>query len=164
MFLRKYADSDFPVLKSWVTDAKLLFLFAGGNWSYPLEFEQVRDYQLAHPLKQSYLLCDDEGHPVAFGELITGDVNSPRLGRLLVGGEENRGKGIGKILIQHLITESRKRNPEDFIHLFVFEENTPAIRCYENMGFKFVPQVVVPTPSPDGTMVPAILMTLFYEG
>ena len=163
MFLRKYADSDFPVLKSWVTDPQLLFMFAGGSWSFPLEFEQVRDYQLAHPLKQSYVLCDDQDLPVAFGELITGDANSPRLGRLLVGGEENRGKGIGKILIQHLIAESKKRNTENFIHLFVFEENTPAVRCYENMGFKFVPEVVVPMPSPEGTLVSAILMTLGFE-
>jgi RimJ/RimL family protein N-acetyltransferase len=163
MFLRKYTDSDFPTLKSWVTDPDLLFTFAGGSWSYPLTFEQVKTYQEAHPLKQSYILCNEKGTPIAFGELISGEANSPRLGRLLVGGEENRGKGIGKILIHKMIEESRKNNDQRFIHLFVFQDNFMAIRCYENMGFTFVPEVVVPMASPQGHAASALLMTLTFD-
>ena len=163
MFLRKFADSDFPLLKNWVTDPDLLFLFAGSNWSFPLNFEEVKAYQSAHPMKQSYMLCNNENDPVAFGELITGEANSPRLGRLLVGGQNNRGKGIGKILIQSMIEESRKLNDQKFIHLFVFEDNFHAIRCYENMGFKFNTDVILPIEKSDGTSVSALLMTLTFE-
>jgi RimJ/RimL family protein N-acetyltransferase len=163
MFLRKYTDSDFPILKSWVTDPDLLFIFAGRDWSYPLKFEEVKAYQLAHPTKQSYVLCSDEGLPVAFGELINSGPNAPRLGRLLVGGKENRGKGIGKILIQSMIDESRKLNNQKFIHLLVFKDNFSAIRCYQNIGFHFVPDTVLPITRPDGTVILALLMTLTFN-
>lgn len=163
MFLRRYIDSDFTYLKSWVTDADLLFLFAGSNWSYPLKFEEVKEYQLAHPFKQSYVLCNDQNIPIAFGELISNEQNSPRLGRLLVGGQENRGKGLGKILIKGMIEESRKLNDQNFIHLFVFKDNFTAIRCYQRMGFQFDPDIQLPIQMPEGTLTTALLMTLTFE-
>lgn len=163
MFLRKYTDSDFPILKSWVTDPDLLFLFAGSNWTFPLQFEEVKNYQRTYPFKQSYMLCNAKEEPIAFGELISGEPNAPRLGRLLVGEAKDRGKGIGKVLIQQMILESRKRNEENFIHLFVFEDNFPAIRCYTNMGFIFNHTVTVPISRPNRTVTTAVLMTLTFD-
>lgn len=163
MYLSKYTDEDFPILDKWVTSAELLFLFAGSNWTYPLTMEAIHDYQLANPEKQSYLLYNDENEAIAFGELISGGDHAPRLGRLLVGLENNRGKGYGKILIQQLIDESRKVNPQKFIHLFVLEDNYPARKCYENLGFQFDQGVNLPLLNADGVEFIAKRMTLFFE-
>lgn len=160
MFLRKYRDSDFPVLQSWVTDPDLLFRFAGGNWSFPLSFDEVKAYQDSHPNKQSYILCDDSEKPIAFAELITKEAHAPRLGRLLVGGSENRGKGIGTQLIHLMIEEFKKNYPEPFIHLFVFEDNVDAIRCYQRIGFRFENDIKLVIKAPNGADHNSLLMTL----
>ncbi|REA64157.1 hypothetical protein DSL64_00970 [Dyadobacter luteus] len=160
MFLRKYIDADFPALQSWVTDPDLLFRFASYNWAFPLSFDEVKAYQDSHPNKQSYILCDDSEKPLAFAELITKEAHAPRLGRLLVGGAENRGKGIGTQLINLTIEEFRKTNTEPYIHLFVFEDNVDAIRCYERIGFRFKENVTLVIKAPDGTEHNSLLMTL----
>ena len=46
---------------------------------------------------------------------------------------EARGKGVGKALLQRLITEARQKH--DAICLNVREENRAAIALYEKMGF-----------------------------
>ncbi|HEV7383157.1 MAG TPA: GNAT family N-acetyltransferase [Dyadobacter sp.] len=160
MFLRKYKDSDFPALQSWVTDPELLFRFAGDNWSFPLSLDEVKRYQDANTNKQSYILCDDSGIPVAFGELIIKEPHAPRLGRLLVGGSENRGKGIGTKLINLMIAESRRNNTDPFIKLFVFDDNVDAIRCYKRIGFKFDENVKLSISAPNGSLHQALLMVL----
>ncbi len=92
MFLRLYQESDFIFLQNWISDPELLFQFAGSDWSFPLQFEEIKKYQQANRNKQFYMLCNENEKPIACGELILGDAASPRLGRLLVGGAENRGK------------------------------------------------------------------------
>ena len=50
-----------------------------------------------------------------------------------------RGKGWGGIFVRELINETRRIFNPDNIDLFVLEDNAPAIRCYEKIGFWFVP-------------------------
>jgi RimJ/RimL family protein N-acetyltransferase len=134
--LRKYAPSDFHYLSSWVTDADLLFQFAGPDWSFPLTEEQLSSYQQKFLYKQFYIGLHND-IPFAFGEIIWNETVSPRLGRLLVGGETNRGKGLGQQFIQLLIEECKMLFNADAIHLFVLENNKQAIACYLKCGFVF---------------------------
>jgi len=47
----------------------------------------------------------------------------------------HRGKGINKLVLDHLFDWARRSNlPE--IHLTVYPDNAPAIRAYEKTGFK----------------------------
>lgn len=139
MHLRKYFSSDFELLDSWVTSAELLFQFAGTAWTYPLDENQIRNYQGNYPERQFFMGINEENNPFAFGEIIVGDVNSPRLGRLLIGESKSRGKGLGLSFVNLLIKECRQKIETDVIYLYVFPDNSSAIRCYEKAGFKFVP-------------------------
>lgn len=139
MYLRKYLSSDFEVLDSWITSAELLFQFAGTAWTFPLTGNQIHQYQVTFPERQFYVACDETDNPFAFGEIIVGDINSPRLGRLLIGESESRGKGLGLLFVNMLIEECRAKIDTDIIYLYVFHDNFQAIRCYEKAGFKFVP-------------------------
>ena len=135
MHLKKYTAEDFDLLQSWVTNAELLFKFAGTAWTFPLTDHQIFEYQTRHPERQFYMAIDDEEKAVAFGEIIVNDVNTPRLGRLLVGEATSRGKGLGVKFVDLLIQECNQRLNPDIIYLYVFEDNYQAIRCYEKYGF-----------------------------
>ena len=159
MFLKKYNDTDFEILNNWVTDPDTLFLFSGSAWQYPLSFDQLKKFYLSNPLRHPYLAFSDDNIPIAFGEIITGDDHSPRLGRLLIGNTENRGKGLGKQFIQLLIEESKKLFNPDLMYLFVLEDNFSAIRCYEKIGFIFDSEIRI-TESYNGVQKSILLMTL----
>jgi len=135
MHLKKYTNEDFDLLESWITDAELLFQFAGTAWKFPMTLRQMMDYQSQFPERQFYLAYDAQNEPFAFGEIITNDKNTPRLGRLLIGKQDSRGKGLGVKFIQLLIEECNQRLAPDIIYLYVFENNHPAVRCYEKAGF-----------------------------
>ena len=135
MHLKKYSTEDFDVLESWITDAGLLFQFAGTAWKFPFTRQQMSDYQIRFPERQFYMAYNEDSKPFAFGEIIVDDANTPRLGRLLIGQENSRGKGLGVKFIDLLIQECNQRLSPDIIYLYVFEDNLPAIRCYEKAGF-----------------------------
>lgn len=50
---------------------------------------------------------------------------------------EARKQGIATIMVEHLLEEGRKRGVSDFM-LEVRKSNAPAIRLYENVGFKTI--------------------------
>lgn len=136
--IRKYTDMDFPILERWITDADILFRFAGTEWIFPFTQEQMQAHIEKHPggNRQFYLGLHDNGEPYAFGQIISGDANSPRLGRILVGEPEQRGKGLGQRFISELIEETRSLYPDEpSIYLYVFEDNLQGIGCYSKLGF-----------------------------
>ncbi|MDQ6480241.1 GNAT family protein [Dyadobacter sp. LHD-138] len=137
MRLQNYSQDHFDLLNSWVTDADLLFQFAGTAWTFPLTPQQITNYQLSFPKRRFYMAFDDQDEAFAFGEIIVDDINTPRLGRLLVGKQSSRGQGLGLKFVNLLIDECKRTFSPDLIYLYVFENNLPAIRCYEKAGFVF---------------------------
>ncbi len=135
--LKPYENADFHLLQKWITDADLMFQFAGTTWQFPLTQEALDAFAMANPNRFAYIGLDDENEPYAYGEFITGGENTPRLGRLLVGESNKRGKGFGQKFIAELIDECVKLTATKEIFLFVFESNIPAIKCYEKLGFRF---------------------------
>lgn len=134
--LRKYTEADFELLSNWITDAEIQFRFSGPDWQYPLTREVLDEYMASHPQRQFYISSLESDEPYAFGEIINGDANSPRLGRLLVK-EGHRGKGLGQLFVKELLVECiRVLQPKE-IYLYVFENNIAGIRCYEKCGFEF---------------------------
>lgn len=135
--IRKYHADDFPWLEKWVTDAKILFTFAGPSWTFPLSRQQLIQHQQEFPGKQLYVGLDENNEPMAIGEIITNEAHSPRLGRLLIGDPAKRGLGLGKKFILELIDTMIQLHQPDEICLFVLVENTSAIRTYYKIGFRF---------------------------
>ena len=139
MHLRKYQPSDFALLAQWVTSPTLLFQFAGTDFIYPLTQEQLDHYQATYPDRLFCVACLPNNEPFAFGEIIPQDNNIPRLGRLLVGDTTRRGKGLGAIFVQLLVDKCVQRFRCQYVELYVLRDNAPAIRCYEKVGFRHVP-------------------------
>ncbi len=135
--LKKYQHSDFDLLESWVTDEDILFQFAGSDFSYPITKTQLIGYQVKYPGRFFYIGYTEEGVAFAFGEIITMESPWPRLGRILIGNPSERGKGLGKYFVSMLIGECKKEFNPSLIDLFVWDQNIPAIKCYEKLGFKF---------------------------
>ncbi len=137
--LRPYSDDQFRLLASWITDPYILFQSSGTYFSYPLTRGQIEDYLIRFPERRFYFGYDREQEPYAFGEIIPKPGHPPRLGRLLIGEPERRGKGLGGIFVRELVAEIRHTLNPGAVDLFVLENNAPAIRCYEKVGFRFLP-------------------------
>lgn len=138
--LKPYDSSDFRLLESWVTDAELLLQFSGTDFSYPLTEQQIQDYKNTYPDRQLYIGYTLEKLPFAFGEIIPQESGTPRLARILVGEPSLRGQRLGRYFIELLVEESKRLFKTDTVELFTWEKNYAAIRCYESVGFKFLPE------------------------
>jgi len=138
--LQPYNNAHFHVLDSWVTDGDLLLQFSGTDFSYPLTEKQLADYQVLHPDRRFYIGYTSDRVPFAFGEIIPQENGYPRLARILVGEAALRGQGLGRHFIKLLLAEAMKRYQTNTVELFTWEKNYAAIKCYESVGFKFLPE------------------------
>lgn len=68
-----------------------------------------------------------------------------------------RGQGLGPRLVAALCRDAQVNAPDAGIYLWVFEQNTPARRFYEQLGGECAELVVMA--APDGTMLAQWRMT-----
>ena len=73
------------------------------------------------------------GH-ISLGKI---DLNnrSARIGKVLVGNQNTRGKGVGQQMILSILEIAFEQMGLHRVSLGVFDFNAPAIRCYEKAGF-----------------------------
>ncbi|POY38301.1 hypothetical protein C3K47_02570 [Solitalea longa] len=135
--LKPFTDTDFGLLKSWITDEEILFQFAGTEFSFPITKYQLKQYINKNPDRRFYMGCFDDGSAFAFGEIIPQQNDTYRLGRLLVGDPQTRGQGLGYRFVCELVGECKKVFKAKGIDLYVWKENTAAIKCYQKAGFMF---------------------------
>ncbi len=90
---------------------------------------------------EAFLLRDDAGLPVAYGELWLDDEEAEvELARLLVA-PDRRGTGVGRALVRALSARAHETHPElPTVVLRVRPENEQATRCYSAAGFAAVPE------------------------
>ncbi|MBW8242958.1 GNAT family N-acetyltransferase [Muricauda oceani] len=90
--------------------------------------------------KQCRLVAESDGEILGWAAL------SPVSSRCVYGGvgevsvyisDKSRGKGIGKLLMQHLIEESEKAGLWT-IQSGIFPENTASIKLHEKAGFRYI--------------------------
>lgn len=139
MTITAYSSAYFSFLSRWTTDANLLFQFAGTEFSYPITEKQIEDYQHKNLERNFYIGLNEGNEAVAFGEIIPQENQIPRIGRLLVGNPEERGKGYGTAFIHLLLAQCKVQFQTDSVELFVLKDNFPAINCYQKIGFRFLP-------------------------
>ncbi|WP_304062678.1 GNAT family N-acetyltransferase [Pedobacter glucosidilyticus] len=138
MKLIAFEEQHIPILINWIKDEDTLLKFAGIAFQYPLTAAQMESYIEKYPERLIYLVIDDEHQPVAYGEVIPQEDHSARLGHLLIGESQQRGKGLGKQLISLLIEKAKQELNINRIDLYLLSNNDVAAKCYLNFGFKFI--------------------------
>jgi len=140
--LRFFERSDFQQLISWIKTPDFLLQWGGPNFSFPLTEQQLENYLKDANTDNSrvmiYSAIDKETGDVV-GHISLGNIDrknkSARVGKVLVGDKNVRGKGIGERLMKEILKVAFDEFKLHRVSLGVFDFNAPAISCYEKAGF-----------------------------
>ena len=143
--IEPFSEKHFDLIIEWVDSEALMMQYSGPDFDYPWSQEVLSQY-LNEVHDRERFIFSHENEPRGYGEILHNGEFQPRLGRLLIGGEENRGKGYGQLLIQDLIAYLQESKPGKPIYLYVYTDNYGAIRAYEKAGFKKVQPAPIPLP------------------
>jgi RimJ/RimL family protein N-acetyltransferase len=139
--LRSFGEGDFAQLIAQVPDAPFLLQWSGPEWTFPLDFRQLRELQAktrgrAPSFKVYKAVAPVTGRTVGHIQLMDIDyrTGSCVLGRVLIFLEE-RGKGLGEPLVRAVLDQAFAELGLNQISLLVFAFNQPAVRTYARVGF-----------------------------
>ena len=141
--LEYFSKEDFQQLIDWVPDASFALQWSGPTFTYPLTKEQLEVYiegaNQPEALKYIFKVIDNGTNEVV-GHVSLGKVDrnnySARVGKVLVGAADNRGKGYGAQIIYAALTFAFEKLKLHKVTLGVFDFNVSAIKCYEAAGFR----------------------------
>ena len=140
--LRKFEETDIVRLTGWVPDARFLRQWAGHQYQYPMNraqllksIDRTRSERPAHFMFTAFR--QDDGTAVGHIELMRVDYGngSARLGRVLIGRDEDRGRGLGSAMVAEALNYSFNILGLMEIKLEVFSCNKPAMACFIKNGF-----------------------------
>ena len=141
--LAYFSQNDFQQLTDWIPNAAFTLQWGGPAFTYPLTAEQLENYISGanEPNASTYVFkVMDELTDEVIGHVSLGNVDrknrSARIGKVLVGSTNSRGKGYGTHLMNAILTFAFKELKLQKVTLVVFDFNTSAIKCYEKVGFK----------------------------
>lgn len=141
--LKYFERSDFEQLIKWIDSPALLLQWGGSSFDYPLTHAQLEKYieKANHENAEAlvYKVVDHEtgetiGH-ISLGKIDRKN-NSARVGKVLVGDANQRGKGIGQQMLKEILKVAFDDLQLHRVSLGVFDFNKSAIACYEKVGFK----------------------------
>ncbi|GHH98771.1 GNAT family N-acetyltransferase [Neobacillus kokaensis] len=140
--LKFFDRSDFQQLIGWIDSPQFLLQWSGPAFEYPLTESQLEKYienansENAEAL--IYKVIESETGKV-IGHISLGRIDrknkSARVGKVLVGDQSVRGKGIGQQMINEILKIAFDELHLHRVSLGVFDFNTSAISCYEKAGF-----------------------------
>ena len=130
--LKRATSADIDELMHWFSDAEVVNIWGGPTFRYPFTratfFEDISWGRMA-----SFALYDAAETLAAFGQVYE------RIGRInlarLVVKPAMRGQGVGKRLVELLMSVSASMYACDEYSLFVYRGNIAAYACYKSMGF-----------------------------
>jgi RimJ/RimL family protein N-acetyltransferase len=136
--LKKFCQNDYACLISWIDSAETLMQFGGPFFTFPLTAEQL-DISLGDPNRISFSVVNTE-NSLSIGHCeIYLSGGSAKIGRILIGEKEQRGKGLGQQIVGMLLEYIFSTLQQTKVELNVFDWNTSAIKCYEKVGFTINP-------------------------
>jgi len=138
MHLRAATIADFEIVASWIPDAAAARRWAGPLLVYPFAASDL-PAALAIPGCEtaSYCLVDGDQRPSGFGQHWVSQAGAVHLGRIIVA-PEARGRGIGRLLCQHLIDAALHSTQATAVTLRAYRSNAGAVALYESLGFSEV--------------------------
>ena len=131
--LRDFQMRDMPHLLQAIVDEKMLMQFAGPAYVFPLTAAQVVvDLHADNVRVFSMVTAADEVVGHAQMQVLS---DSVLLRRILIWDESWRGQGWGQQMVRQLLEVAFAIPEVKQARLNVFAWNTPAIRCYQRLGF-----------------------------
>ncbi|CAM3870217.1 hypothetical protein ALCH109712_09215 [Alkalicoccus chagannorensis] len=139
---RPFQKKDQQRLIEWIESPAFLVQWGGPQFSYPLTEEQLDEYresgEKANADRLIYSVLDAETDAV-IGHISLGAIEkengSARIGKVLVGDNAGRGRGIGTKMLREMLRIAFDELKLHRVGLGVYDFNTPAIACYEKAGF-----------------------------
>ena len=134
MVIRSMAPSDWEHVSRIYLEG-----ISTGFATFETQAPKYQDWDRAHT-KECRLIAENEGEILGWAAL------SPVSSRCVYGGvgevsvyisDKSRGKGVGKLLMQHLIEESEKAGYWT-IQSGIFPENLASIKLHEKVGFPYI--------------------------
>jgi RimJ/RimL family protein N-acetyltransferase len=140
--LKYFERSDFKQLINWIDSPQFLLQWGGPSFEYPLSANQLEKYVENANNDNSdtlvYKVLDKETGNV-IGHISLGKIdrknNSARVGKVLVGDKNVRGKGMGRQMMKEILKVAFEELNLHRVCLGVFDFNVSAITCYEKAGF-----------------------------
>ncbi|RWZ60656.1 N-acetyltransferase [Halobacillus fulvus] len=141
--LRFFQRKDFQQLIKWLETPEFLLQWGGPNFQFPLTESQLENYLAGANKKGSelfvYSVIEQETRTL-IGHISLGKIDrhnkSARIGKVLVGHRNGRGKGTGQTMMKEILQIAFNDLQLHRVSLGVFDFNTSAIRCYEKVGFR----------------------------
>ena len=139
MRLRQYReDSDFEVIKTWISDDRTHAMWCAHRFKYPLEkddFAAVLATISENFGDIPFVAADDDDRPLGF---LCYSMNPETKGgflKFVVVDPKQRGKGVAREMLRLISEYAFDENGATSIGLRVFSENPRALKCYEKAGF-----------------------------
>jgi RimJ/RimL family protein N-acetyltransferase len=141
--LKYFERSDFKQLIDWIDSPEFLLQWGGPGFHYPLNEKLLEKYIEDANNDSSetliYKVVVDKENGDVIGHISLGRIDrenkSARVGKVLVGDKNARGKGIGQLMIKEILKVAFDELQLHRVSLGVFDFNISAIACYENAGF-----------------------------
>lgn len=140
--LKYFERADFEQLINWIDSPSFLLQWGGPEFNYPLNDAQLEKYiknaNNENAETMIYKAIDDETGKT-IGHISLGKIDrknkSARVGKVLAGDKNTRGKGIGQQMIKEILKIAFDELQLHRVSLGVFDFNVSAIACYEKAGF-----------------------------
>ncbi|MGW6193108.1 GNAT family N-acetyltransferase [Bacillus cereus] len=140
--LKQFTRNDFKQLINWIDSEEFLIQWSGNAFTYPLNEQQLDSYIESANYENVNILAFkavDEETKKVIGHISLGQIDyvnkSARIGKVLVGDTNMRGHSIGKQMMKAVLSIAFNELKLHRVTLGVFDFNSSAISCYENIGF-----------------------------
>ena len=131
--LARSTDEDFDELMTWFDDEHSVKVWGGPKFRFP--FDRQTFLEDCHwPDMATYCLYSENNIMCAFGQFYERD-NRINLARLIAH-PHMRGQGIGRRLVTMVMRVGAELFELCEYSLFVYRDNTPALKCYQSLGFE----------------------------
>ncbi len=154
---RVATKNDFSKICALVTNEEELFwVYPGGQ--FPLTVDQLM--KLSREKKDLTVVVSKE-KIIGFANFYKyHHGQSAFIGNVIID-KGYRGKGIGRNLILYMLERARKIHNLSEVHISVFNDNTPALLLYSNLGF--MPYAIEERNTPTGKRMALIHMKTMIE-
>lgn len=136
--LEKFTEHDFAQLIGWIDSPWLQLQWSGVFFTYPLDDQQLQRYVQQTNVLAFKAIEEKSGRTIGHIALqaIDTEHRSARIGKVLIGDSDARGKGYADKMVYHILSIAFDELNLHRVGLGVFDFNEAAIACYRRTGFQ----------------------------